>query len=44
MATDSNIWFAEQPSLEEKQKLFKKGEQKAIAAALRAVQILAEEP
>ncbi len=44
VATDSNIWLAEQPSLEEKQKLFAKGEQKAIAAALRAVQILAEEP
>jgi len=44
VATDSNIWFADQPSLEEKQKLFENGEKKAIAAALRAVQILAEDP
>ncbi|MBI5305173.1 MAG: nucleoside phosphorylase [Chloroflexi bacterium] len=42
VSTDSNIWLPAQPTLEEKEKLFRIGEKKAIAIALRAVQILAE--
>ena len=42
VSTDSNIWLPVQPTLEEKEKLFRIGEKKAIAIALRAVQILAE--
>lgn len=42
VATDSNIWLPVQPTLEEKDKLFRVGEKKAIAIALRAVQLLAE--
>lgn len=42
VATDSNIWLPVQPTLEEKEKLFRVGEKKAIAMALRAVQLLAE--
>jgi uridine phosphorylase len=42
VSTDSNIWLPVQPTLEEKEKLFRVGEKKAIAIALRAVQILAE--
>jgi uridine phosphorylase len=43
VSTDSNIWLPVQPTLEEKEKLFRVGEKKAIAIALRAVQILAEQ-
>jgi len=42
VSTDSNIWLPVQPTLEEKEQLFRIGEKKAIAIALRAVQILAE--
>ncbi len=42
VSTDSNIWLPVQPSLEEKERLFRIGEKKAIAVALRAVQLLAE--
>jgi uridine phosphorylase len=42
VSTDSNIWLPAQPTLEEKEKLFRLGEKKAIAIALRAVQLLAE--
>ncbi len=41
VSTDSNIWLPAQPTLEEKEKLFRVGEKKAIAIALRAVQLLA---
>lgn len=37
VATDSNIWLETQPSLEEKDRLFRLGETKAIRAALDAV-------
>jgi uridine phosphorylase len=37
VATDSNIWLKKQPTLAEKEKLFFKGEQLAIQAALNAV-------
>ena len=40
VATDSNIWLDVQPSLQEKEALFLQGEQKAISAALRAVELL----
>lgn len=40
VATDSNIWLAQQPTLAEKEALYMQGEQKTIAAALRAVQLL----
>ncbi len=36
VATDSNIWLPEQPTLEEKERLFRVGEAKAIRAALDA--------
>ncbi len=42
VATDSNIWLKEQPSLAEKERLYAEGEKKAIRIALRAVRILAE--
>ena len=42
VSTDSNIWLPVQPTLEEKERLFRMGEKKAIAIALRAVQLLAE--
>jgi len=41
LATDSNIWLPEQPSLEEKERLFREGEKRAIDVALEAVRILA---
>ncbi|MEM6529035.1 MAG: nucleoside phosphorylase [Chloroflexota bacterium] len=40
VATDSNIWLEAQPTLAEKEALYMQGEQKTIATALRAVQIL----
>jgi len=43
VSTDSNIWLAQQPTQAEKEQLFKIGEKKVIAIALRAVQLLAEE-
>lgn len=43
VATDSNIWLPAQPTLAEKEALFQQGERKAIAIALRAVQLLAGE-
>ncbi|MGJ8454493.1 nucleoside phosphorylase [Pseudothermotoga sp. U03pept] len=43
LATDSNIWLKPQPTLEEKERLFRVAEQKAIDVAIRAVQILIEE-
>lgn len=43
VATDSNIWLPEQPTLAEKERLFAVGEQQAIAIALQAVQILAKD-
>jgi uridine phosphorylase len=42
VSTDSNIGLPIQPTLEEKERLFRIGEKKAIAIALRAVQLLAE--
>ena len=42
VSTDSNIGLPIQPTLEEKEQLFRIGEKKAIAIALRAVQLLAE--
>jgi len=41
VSTDSNIWLPVQPTLAEKEKLYRVGEKKAIAIALRAVQLLA---
>lgn len=43
VATDSNIWLPEQPTLAEKEKLYAQGETKVIGIALRAVQLLAEQ-
>jgi uridine phosphorylase len=40
VATDSNIWLPEQPTLAEKEALYALGETKVISIALRAVQIL----
>jgi uridine phosphorylase len=40
VATDSNIWLPEQPTLAEKEALYTLGEKKVISIALRAVQIL----
>ncbi len=40
VATDSNIWLPEQPTLAEKEALYFEGERKVIRIALRAVQIL----
>lgn len=40
VATDSNIWLPEQPTLAEKEALYFEGEHKVIAIALRAVQLL----
>lgn len=37
VATDSNIWLETQPTLEEKDRLFRIGEEKAIRAAIDAV-------
>lgn len=42
VSTDSNIWLPQQPTLAEKEELYRVGERKAIAIALRAVQLLAE--
>ena len=42
VSTDSNIWLPKQPTQEEKEALYKLGEKKVIAIALRAGQILAE--
>ncbi|MBI5029350.1 MAG: nucleoside phosphorylase [Chloroflexi bacterium] len=41
VSTDSNIWLPVQPTLAEKEQLFRFGEKKAISIALRAVQLLA---
>lgn len=41
VGTDSNIWLAEQPALEEKDRLFKIAERKEILIALRAIELLA---
>ena len=41
-ATDSNIWLAQQPTLEEKEKYFRQGEAKVIDIALRAVELMAD--
>jgi len=43
LATDSNIWLKPQPSLEEKERLFRIAEKKAIEVAIKAVEILIEE-
>jgi uridine phosphorylase len=43
VSTDSNINWTPQPTQEEKENLYKLGEKKVIAIALRAVQILAEQ-
>ena len=40
LGTDSNIWLDQQPTLEEKERLYFEAEKKTIATALRAVQIL----
>ncbi|MDE2748371.1 MAG: nucleoside phosphorylase [Chloroflexota bacterium] len=40
VATDSNIYLDEQPTLPEKEALYMQGEQKTIRTALRAVQLL----
>jgi uridine phosphorylase len=42
VATDSNIWLPQQPTLAEKEALYFEGEKKVIRIALRAVQMLAE--
>lgn len=42
VSTDSNIWLPQQPTLAEKEELYRQGEKKAIAIALRAVQLLAD--
>ncbi len=42
MATDSNIWLKRQPSLEEKEALFKPAEEREIEIALEAIKILYE--
>ncbi len=43
LATDSNIWLEKQPTLSEKEEMFKKGEKKAIDVALEAIKILSKE-
>ena len=43
VATDSNIWLPEQPTLAEKEALYFEGEKKTIATALRAIQLLDEQ-
>ncbi len=40
LATDSNIWLTPQPSEEEKQRLFREAESKAIDVALEAIRII----
>ncbi len=40
VSTDSNIWLEKQPTLAEKESLFKVGEKKAIDIAIEAVRIL----
>jgi hypothetical protein len=40
VGTDSNIWLAQQPTLEEKDRLFKTAERKEILVALRAIELL----
>lgn len=42
VATDSNIWLPQQPTLAEKERLYIQGEAKVIGIALRAVQLLVE--
>jgi uridine phosphorylase len=42
VATDSNIWLEPQPPLEEKERLFYKGEKKVIEMSFRAIEILSE--
>lgn len=42
VATDSNIWLKRQPSLEEKEALFKPAEEREIEIALEAIKILYE--
>jgi uridine phosphorylase len=41
VATDSNIWLPEQPTLAEKERLYMLGERRVIAIALRSVQLMA---
>jgi uridine phosphorylase len=43
VSTDSNIWWTPQPTQEEKEALYKLGEKKVIAIALRAAQLLAKQ-
>lgn len=43
VATDSNIWLPQQPTLAEKEALYALGEKKVISIALRAVQLLSEQ-
>lgn len=43
VSTDSNIWLERQPSLAEKEALYREGEKKAVSAALRAVEILSSQ-
>ncbi|MEO0565944.1 MAG: nucleoside phosphorylase, partial [Chloroflexota bacterium] len=43
VATDSNIWLENQPTLAEKEALYAQGEKQTIATALRAVEILASQ-
>ncbi len=40
LATDSNIWLKDQPSATEKERLFSKGEQMAITAAIEAIRMM----
>jgi len=40
LATDSNIWLEKQPTLKEKEMIFKIGEKKAIDIAIEAMKIL----
>ena len=40
LATDSNIWLKDQPSAQEKERLFREGERKAIEVAIEAFRIL----
>jgi len=43
LATDSNIWLKPQPTLQEKERLFRVAEQNAIDVAIEAMKILIEE-
>ena len=40
VATDSNIWLEQQPTLAEKEALYMQGEEKTIQTTLKAIQIL----